>query len=124
MQDIKAHGAEKIFLPPSIDVGPKNPNTNPMLNPNPNPNPNSGAYFGSCLSPIRGLKKPITWLLSETLGSRLIRVCEQKSRAWLYCPFIYTYFTQILVHEHSKSHTRPFYCSIVSSINYTHCHLV
>ena len=39
MQDIKAHGAEKKFLPPSIDVGPENPNTNPMPNPNPNPNP-------------------------------------------------------------------------------------
>ena len=34
-----------------------------------------GVYFGSCLSPIRGLKKPMTCALSEILGSRLISVC-------------------------------------------------
>ncbi len=33
-----------------------------------------GTHLGSCLSPIRGLKKPMTCALSETFGSRLTRV--------------------------------------------------
>ena len=38
-------------------------------------------YLGSCLSVTLGLKKPTTWALSETLGSRLIKVCNNNSEA-------------------------------------------